>query len=169
MQTSYLMADIKEKVNNLKWEADDQFKKDLKAEFRKQCESNPEVQYDIKLFGDSVKILHDLIRKYSTSRSYRIGMHYSKSSLYEELEYLYIQSKDKEYNKLHDQFRIIQNKLKTIRNPDKALEFLHLCGIELPTNAKPSQPDAPVDVDFIKSVLPKNVLLTDGGGNGEPV
>ncbi len=161
MQTSYTMAEIKSAVNLLKNKALDQHRTNCKTEFKNQIVQNTEAAYDIKLFNDSVKIIHELINKYNDGNRY-ISKQYRTDSLYTHLESLYIQTKSQEYNKIYDQFAIIESRLKTIRNPDKALEFLQLCGIELPESNKAIQPDSPVDVDFIKSVLPKNVLLAAG-------
>jgi hypothetical protein len=77
----------------------------------------------------------------------------------------YFKSREDEVQKIKGQFNTILAKLKTMRNPDKALEFLKLCGIELLEQIKPPIQDIPVDPEFIKSVLPASKQLTTAEAN----
>jgi Zn-dependent M32 family carboxypeptidase len=155
------MSEIKDKVAFIKSEAMSQFRVTRNTEFAKQVEENAEMEMDFKSFENCIEKVEDLIRKYRKAyHSFSRG--YYKEDLFNYAQNRYFDSKDQEFQKIRSQFKIIENRLKTIRNADKAIEFLQLCGIEFPSNSKPIQPDSPVDVDFIKSVLPKNVLLGSG-------
>lgn len=161
MKTNYTMSEIKNRVSFLKSEAMAQFRTTCNAEFAKQVEENAEMEMDFKSFENCIEKVKGLIQKYQKSYN-SFGRGYYKEDLFNYVQNRYFDSKDQEFQKIRSQFKIIENRLTLFRNADKAIEFLQLCGIELPAKTSDIQSDSPVDVDFIKSVLPKNVLLNSG-------
>lgn len=162
MQTEYTMSKIRDFVYDLKEKAINQHKANCDAEFNKLVEDNPGIELDFKAFAEAVTKINQLADKYREGRYF--ARNYTEGYLRSFVQDSYRNSDSKiaESEKIYDQFRVIENRLKSIRNPSKAIEFLKLCGIEIPERSIPIKPDPPIDVEFIKSVLPKNLLLTEG-------
>lgn len=162
MKTNYTMSEIKQVVSNLKTKSLRQFEIDCNSEFTKKVEESAYMEFDFKIFDDCVNKINELIKKYPDESGWYMSKKYSAGDLFSFVQNRYRYSKNAESNKIRNQFGIIEDKLKTIRSADKAIEFLQLCEIELPAKNNPVQSDSPVDVDFIKSILPKNVLIEEG-------
>jgi len=152
------MAEIKESVRNLMYKSEEETSKKLDLDFVKHLENNLDLELDIRTYENSIDILRNLESKYSPDR---YGNSYNKSELRRIMRREYrAQFRDVEL-KIRSQFNSISERLSKMRNPNTALDFLKACGIELPEKVKPViQID--VDPEFIKSILPKQNLLTDG-------
>lgn len=70
----------------------------------------------------------------------------------------YVEHSSKE-DKITAQFATRFSKLNKMRDVKKAIEFLALCGIVIPVDAEPDQEKIDVDPEFIKSILPKNLMI----------
>ncbi len=156
--TAYTMADIKNHVIALGRKAQEEYTVKLNQEFENHLESNPEITLDISQYEDACQRAERLHKKYTGNAGY-----YHRYSC--DLKYIiqkgYFETNKDMIQKIQSQFTAILDKLKTIRNPNKAIEFLKLCGIEL-SEKEQFQEDIPVDPDFIRSILPAARQLTDG-------
>lgn len=157
-KTLYTMYQIKRMVQGLKYKAAEQYEEDITVKFEKHLETNAEMSMDISTYSSLANKMNELQKKYELNQ-YRDEI--SANLLKNRLEYKFRHA-DGGREKIFEQFGSIETRLKSMRNPDKALEFLKLCGIEFPEKLKPEEPklDISVDPDFIKSVLPKQKLLT---------
>jgi hypothetical protein len=153
--TTYAMSTIKNYVIDLKYRSLDEHGNKISADFEKHYEASAELAADVSRYEAACNEAENLEEKYRGGRYCR----YSRD-LKSIIKYEYGQARREEGQKIEDQFNAILGKLKTTRNPDKALEFLKLCGIELPEQKSIVLQDIPVDPEFIKSVLPAAKQLT---------
>lgn len=151
------VAEIRQYVEKLMYRALDSHNNMLAEEFDKEVEKNLEMQMDLKTWESLAKKSDELAEKYKASRRYYCLRTLSASNLRDYLLDAYKEQKSEERKKIQDQFRNVIKRLKEIRSPKKALEFVKICGIELPKEVE----EKPLDIDpeFIKSMLPKNKLL----------
>jgi len=161
-KTLYTMAEIKAQIRNLQFAAIQEFNNKLEKDFEKHIEDTPEISLDIKTYEHVCEKLSSLETKYE-SGEYR---YYNQTRLNPErlkanILNSYKDNFDETKQKIINQFQVIENRLARIRKPDSALEFLKLCGIELPQKVEKIL-DVPVDPEFIKSILPKQKMLGDG-------
>lgn len=165
-KTLYTMYQIKEAVKDLRHAALDEFNKRLLIKVEEEIENNIEMQLELKKWETYSNELNALEKKYENSwtRSYR--NHVDGNRLKYCITKCFEEKLQEEKNKIYAQFEAILNKLSSMRKPDAALEFLKLCGIELPEKVKLTI-SIPVDPDFIKSVLPKQQMLAEGSGDAE--
>lgn len=153
--TAYSMVDIKSYVQTLSRKAQEEYAAKLNQEFENYLEANPEIVLDISRYENACQQAEQLHKEYGDSRYYRYSC-----DLKSIIRKKYLENNKDMIQKIQSQFAAILDKLKTIRNPNKAIEFLKLCGIELPEKVQ-FQEDIPVDSDFIRSVLPAPKQLTD--------
>ena len=165
MKTNYNMYQIKTLVKKLKQSSRNEFDEKLDSEFKNHIESNPETELDIKTFENAIDTANNLYKKYSLG-SYRESIRTSRNDLVERVKTEFQYSRQEERDKIGQQFDIVLSKVSSMRNPDKTLEFLKLCGIEFPENIK-TEVIIPVDPEFIKSILPKNKMFAAGGQDNE--
>lgn len=160
-KTLYTMYQIKEAVRNLKYAALDEFAKKLKINYANHIESNPELQLAIKKYQTKCDELNALFKKYNHKDYVR---ELDRNRLRDILSECFEESFSDDRKKIFEQFEVISNRLSKMRKPEAALEFLKLCGIELPEKVKPII-SIPVDPEFIKSILPKQKMLGEGSSN----
>lgn len=159
--TAYTMSDIKNHVQRLESKSVMEYRGKLKKEFKLYLEENPGILLDISEYENSCRRARDIHYKYRS----RYGRREYSNNIESIIQDEYFESRKDEIEKIRSQFNAIINKLKTIRNPNKAIEFLKLCGIDLPENVTITQ-DIQVDPDFIRSILPSSNQLTDKEANG---
>lgn len=145
------MSNIKSKVEYFKSSALNDFRKRVQADFDNRVETIPELQVEISTWETCVKKLRVLFDKYSSNYS---SLNVHESDLRSKMNYKFRKNFEEEEKKITKQFDIIIAKLKTIKSPSTALNFLKLCGIEWEETEKVVE-QIPVDAEFIKSVLPK--------------
>jgi ABC-type phosphate transport system auxiliary subunit len=148
------MAEIKTAVENLTWAALKEHDDKVKIECNQAIEADPQISADVKKYEDCCNTINNLTKKYC--RSYYVR---NENEIKNNLLTKFQDNYSGERKKIKDQFAVISNSLKTMRTPDKALEFLKLCGIELPEKKAKESVVIPVDPDFIKSILPKNKMI----------
>lgn len=159
-KTLYTMYQIKEAVKNLGYATIGEFDEKVKIEFEKCIEDNAEMRLELKKWENYCNELIALEKKYESSSTCYYGRHVDTGKLKYYMSECFKDRFKEERKKIVDQFEVILNRLASMRKPDAALEFLKLCGIELPEKVKQSI-DIPVDPEFIKSVLPKQKMLTE--------
>lgn len=156
-KTLYTMAEIKESVKNLMYKSIKELSEKMDSDFENYIESHAEIELDLKTFESSINTARGLIKKYDQEQYFCTN----NGELKQVIRRLYRKQFYELESKVKNQFNSISNRLSKMRNPNTALEFLKQCGIELPEKV---QPVVTIDVDpeFIKSILPKQNLLTDG-------
>jgi hypothetical protein len=151
----FTMSDIKNHVNSLKWQSIKEYENKLNIDFENYLEEHSEIALEISEYEAACQKADSLYKKHNDGHC---SQHtYGLKRL---IRSNYMDSRKDETQKIKDQFYTIEQKLKAIRSPQKAVEFLKLCGIELPDNGQIQQ-DIPVDPEFIKSILPAPKQLTN--------
>jgi len=154
-KTTYSIWQIRDAVRNLQYSSEKEIRKNVELEFSRSIEENAELACDLSAYKSKLDEVNALEKKYK--------VRYPSDYHSDRLRYKIKEDRcEAALVKARDQFRTIQDRLVKIRNADKALEFIKLCGIELPEKVVEPAVQIPVDPDFIRSILPKNPALPAG-------
>lgn len=160
-KTNYTMIQIKNYIKRLKNSCLNKFYEDILVEVEKLIK-NDEVAYDLSQWRSVTEKANELYNKYNKNK-YKNLQILSNGTLKSYIESDLREQDTEKRKNIEKQFESILSRLSQIRNPDKALEFLKLCNIELPETVKEETEVSTVNVDpeFIKSILPKCKMITE--------
>lgn len=162
---NYTITEIKRYIEKLMMDAMSETRLDINKEALNKIDDSNELALEISEYNQAVTTVNEIYIKHVKGRSYYSKLNCPRK-LEEVIKQTYIDSQKHRIENVKNQFTVILSKVSLLRTPAKALEFLKIFDIEMPKESVKEEIPMNVDIDFIKSLLPKNKLLTDGAQRG---